>query len=192
MNENRVRKPAQQGNTLYLAIAGLGVGLWCLLSHEWADEKKYFVPSQLTDSGEIRDGRDMNRNRRIIGGVFLSVGLYCTYCLVRKKSTIFATRDSDPEVILQVVPTMPPALDARSVAGGATVEFVISTEGHVTDARVFYATHPEFGEAALSAIRQWKFKPALHKNVPLALRALQSVEFTPEGLINLNQGSFRA
>ncbi len=60
-----------------------------------------------------------------------------------------------------VIPIYPHELEAERLVGSATVRCHIDTSGKLVETRVVAATHPAFGEAALAAVRQWQFGPAV-------------------------------
>src|SRR5947209_5755539 len=68
--------------------------------------------------------------------------------------------DHPPVVIIHPNPIYPMDLRRARVSGEAQLQFVVTTEGDVVDAKVLSATDKRFGEAALEAVRQWKYKPA--------------------------------
>ena len=63
-------------------------------------------------------------------------------------------------------------LRRRKVEGSVQLMFVVNEEGKVVDASVENATNPEFERAAMDAVRQWKFEPAVRsgKKVPCRMR----------------------
>ena len=75
-------------------------------------------------------------------------------------------------------PVYPAALAAKGEMGGAIVELLIDADGHVKNATVLRASHPEFGEAALAAVKQWEFKPAMKDGVPGESRWRLAISFT--------------
>jgi len=58
-------------------------------------------------------------------------------------------------------PVYPAALASQGLVGSAKVKCRISAQGDVMSAEVVEASHPLFGEAAVAAVRQWKFAPAI-------------------------------
>jgi len=52
--------------------------------------------------------------------------------------------------------------------GSVQVEFIVEADGGVTRATVKDGADPAFGEAALAAVQQWKFKPAIEEGAPVA------------------------
>lgn len=105
--------------------------------------------------------------------------LFSTAAALASGSPLFAREEARapepiktvaPEPIRTVAPEHPPRLFAARIGGDAEVECLVSAEGMVTEARVLSATRPEFGEAALAAIRQWQFRPAVRDGQPVAVR----------------------
>lgn len=67
----------------------------------------------------------------------------------------------------QKAPVYPAKLKAEGVKGEATISFVVSPAGDVVSTSVMRATQPEFGEAAMAAVREWKFKPGIKDGKPV-------------------------
>jgi TonB family protein len=74
-----------------------------------------------------------------------------------------------PKAIREVEPDYPFRLQSV-LTGNAVVVFTVLTDGTVADAAVVEADDVQFGEAALAAIRKWRFKPATIKGVPVECR----------------------
>lgn len=92
-----------------------------------------------------------------------------------------------PEATRTVAPEHPPELLARKVAGEAEIECVVGVDGRVSEARVASASQPEFGEAALAAVKQWEFKPGRKDGNPVAMRVTIPIEFQVPGEHPLEQ-----
>lgn len=67
--------------------------------------------------------------------------------------------DEFPRPTAQVQPLYPLAMRFDGVFGEAVISFVAAADGNVVDATVASATDPAFGEAALAAVKNWKFTP---------------------------------
>jgi len=65
-----------------------------------------------------------------------------------------------PRRLVNVPPTYPPEAIKARITGVVTIEAVISTQGDVSDARVVSGV-PGLDDAALEAVRQWRFTPTL-------------------------------
>ena len=64
-----------------------------------------------------------------------------------------------PKALVQPMPAYPLALLPRKVAGTAVVRFYVDEDGRVRLPEVIQATEPEFAEAALAAVKQWRYEP---------------------------------
>lgn len=82
-----------------------------------------------------------------------------------------------PERVTYVSPVYSPiALTAR-VQGLVIVEAIIDNEGRVQDARVLRTDSPLLNESALTAVRQWTYKPTLLNGVPVSVVMTVTVQF---------------
>lgn len=74
-----------------------------------------------------------------------------------------------------------PAYPAEAIAakseGRVLVEFVVEADGSVSRVKVKQSSDPRFDEAALAAVRQWKFKPGVDEKLPVAMAMVCPVEF---------------
>ena len=67
-----------------------------------------------------------------------------------------------PKALAQAMPNYPAALRAKPIEGQAKVRFFVDEEGRVRLPEVIEATTPEFGDAAIAAVSQWRYEPPLH------------------------------
>jgi TonB family protein len=84
-----------------------------------------------------------------------------------------------PTVLQAVDPGYPRALLERSVTGEVTVDFYIDEEGTVRMPSLVNPQHPDLASAAIAAIRQWKFSPALANGKPVLVHVQQTFRFNP-------------
>lgn len=68
-----------------------------------------------------------------------------------------------PRPLAQPMPAYPVALQSKAVEGSAAVRFYVDQEGRVRLPEVIEATTPEFAEAALAAVVQWRYEPPQHR-----------------------------
>ena len=76
-------------------------------------------------------------------------------------------------------PIYPPMAKSERIEGAVIVRYSVSVDGRVINARVDSA-QPEgvFEEAALTAVRSWRYNPALKDGVPVAVdNVLSTVRF---------------
>ena len=72
----------------------------------------------------------------------------------------FAVADGEAIPIVRVAPVFPEQALARGVEGRVLVEFDVSEVGTVENARIVaYEPSSVFNEAALRAVRQWRYNP---------------------------------
>jgi len=77
---------------------------------------------------------------------------------------VVAWRDlaSSPRRVHSPNPVYPATLRVLRTTGSATVNYIIDMSGAVRVPAVIAADHPEFAEAAIAAIKQWRFEPISH------------------------------
>jgi TonB family protein len=66
-----------------------------------------------------------------------------------------------PKALTQTMPAYPSSLQKRAIEGEAKVRFYVDEQGHVRLPEVIEATTPEFGDAAIAAVSQWRYEPPL-------------------------------
>jgi TonB family protein len=88
--------------------------------------------------------------------------------------------DTAPTLIAAVAPIYPPAALQARVSGSATVSFSIDKSGVPVKITLTSASSPEFGQAALATVANWRYKPALLKGTPTEIGPLiQNFPFSP-------------
>src|SRR5258705_2429661 len=81
-----------------------------------------------------------------------------------------------PEAITKVAPAWPEG--SRESAGGTVmVQALVMKDGTVGDTKIV-GSLPGFDDAAMAAVRQWKFKPAMAKGKPVAVWVAIPVKFS--------------
>jgi periplasmic protein TonB len=82
-----------------------------------------------------------------------------------------------PEAITKVNPVYPDIAREASVDGTVMVQALVGRDGRVKDTRVVKSI-PMLDAAAIAAVRQWVFKPALSNNKPVAVWVAVPLKFT--------------
>jgi TonB family protein len=82
-----------------------------------------------------------------------------------------------PEAIRKVAPQYPEAARRGNVSGTVMVHALVGRDGRVKDTRVVSSIRM-LDAAAVAAVRQWVFKPALTKNRPVAVWVAVPIKFT--------------
>jgi TonB family protein len=86
-----------------------------------------------------------------------------------------------PRKIGGATPVYPADAKAAGEAGMVFVTAVIDALGNVADATVLRAASPRLGEAALDAIRTWKYQPTQVTGVPTPVSITIAVNFSLDG-----------
>jgi protein TonB len=81
-----------------------------------------------------------------------------------------------PVKIVDVAPVYPPLAIRARVAGVVTIDAVIGVDGRVTEARVLRST-ALLDNAALDAVRQWRYTPTLLNGVAVPVILTVRVDF---------------
>jgi protein TonB len=82
-----------------------------------------------------------------------------------------------PEAITRPSPEYPDLARSAGVDGTVMVQALVGKDGRVKDTKVVKSI-PMLDEAAVKAVRQWVFKPALSNNKPVAVWVAVPVKFT--------------
>jgi protein TonB len=81
-----------------------------------------------------------------------------------------------PKVIHREAPVYPQEARARRIIGTVRVEAVVDKQGNVINPRVIQG-HKIFWDAALGAVKGWKFKPATAQGQPVEQTVQIQLEF---------------
>jgi protein TonB len=82
-----------------------------------------------------------------------------------------------PRKIVRVPPRYPPTAQAARVEGLVALEAVIDAAGRVNDVRVVHSI-PLLDQAAIDAVRQWRFIQTLLNGEPVSILLTVTVRFT--------------
>jgi protein TonB len=97
-----------------------------------------------------------------------------------KIQDLFDIKDLDqiPQATYQPAPQYPYEMKRAGVTGRVEVGFIVDTSGNVRDAYVIKSSSPEFEEAALQAIRKWRFRPGKKGGKVVNTKMKQPLSFT--------------
>lgn len=87
--------------------------------------------------------------------------------------------DGPPTVFFGPTPDYPAKLGKSKISGEVKLQVRIRPTGAVIDATIVSATEPAMGEAALTAVRQWRFLPRIKNGKPVETVAVIPIAFTP-------------
>lgn len=83
--------------------------------------------------------------------------------------TVPSMCDEPPVLVAADAPRYPAAALANGQSGQAEVHIFIDTSGSTADAKLLSATAPEFGNAAMTAVKSWRFQPARKAGVAVPI-----------------------
>jgi TonB family protein len=97
-----------------------------------------------------------------------------------KKATEFVTA-TELEITHYVSPEFPSAARAHALSGWVDLQFMVLTDGSVSDISVIGADPAgSFEQSATDAVRKWKYRPILRDGQPINQRARVRVRFALE------------
>jgi protein TonB len=82
-----------------------------------------------------------------------------------------------PQRIVYVQPVYPSIAQSAGIEGRVVIEAVVGLSGEVTNVRVVKSVR-FLDEAALAAVRQWRYTPTLLNGTPVSVLLTVSVDFT--------------
>lgn len=88
-------------------------------------------------------------------------------------------KDAAPQPMIGPVAEFPASLLKQRTKGEALVAIRITRKGAVADPQVLQATDPAFGDAALAAVRLWRFLPRVENGQPVETSVNVPFHFEP-------------
>lgn len=82
-----------------------------------------------------------------------------------------------PEAVEKVMPVYPAPARVSGVEGTVMVQALVGADGLVKDTRVVKSV-PGLDDAAVTCVRQWRFKPGLSKGAPVAVWVAVPIKFS--------------
>lgn len=93
----------------------------------------------------------------------------------------FAQSKIDPPVpVRTVAPEYPDDLRKDGAIGIVVIKCTVDEHGNVVDPEIEKSTNKGFDDAAMSAVKRWKFKPARQDGNPVARRVSIPIKFSLE------------
>jgi protein TonB len=81
-----------------------------------------------------------------------------------------------PKVIVQVLPKYPPLARETHVQGQVQIDAVLDEQGNVIEMKIV-SGHPLLYQAALDALKQWKYEPTYLNDRPIAVQLIVTINF---------------
>jgi protein TonB len=94
--------------------------------------------------------------------------------------TVYTKVDVNPVPVKTPPPDYPLNLKREGTSGLVAVAVVIDETGVVTSCSVSKSSNPDFDEAALAAVKKWKFKPAQKEGVAVKMKVTIPIRFAIE------------
>lgn len=116
-----------------------------------------------------------------IGGVSSPTGLGAGSAVGGSQSKGSGASFSQPSGGYQVLPRYPESARRKGIQGITEIKIHVLSDGSVAEVVVARsAGHPELDEAALEAVKRWRFEPARRGAEPVAIWALIPIRFRIE------------
>ena len=83
----------------------------------------------------------------------------------------------EPKKIKDAKPVYPPLAQTAKISGIVIIEAIIAKDGSIRDAKILRGM-PMLNDAALEAVRQWRYTPTTLNGVPVEVVMTVTVNFT--------------
>ena len=90
----------------------------------------------------------------------------------------------ESKLIYKVDPVFPDAARAARISGIVILQITVAAEGNVLEARVLRG-HPLLHQAAVEAVRQWRYSPTMLNGEAVPVIATVSLPFHPSGVLSV-------
>ena len=87
--------------------------------------------------------------------------------------------DSAPQLLTGASPRYPYPAGALAQPASVRVQFVVNTDGSVSDVKTLTTTSKDMAGEVERAVKQWKYRPAMKNNQPLKVILQQQFDFKP-------------
>jgi protein TonB len=84
------------------------------------------------------------------------------------------------DLLRKIVPTYPPLAKSARIQGTVVLQAMISKAGTIENLRLV-SGHPLLAPAAIEAVRQWRYRPYILNNDPVAVETQITVNFSLAG-----------
>ena len=84
------------------------------------------------------------------------------------------------KIVTKVNPEYPADLKQQGVTGSVIIRAIISKTGDILNAQVINTVHPGLAQAALDAVKQWRYQPTLLNGHPVEVITTVTIGFELE------------
>lgn len=109
--------------------------------------------------------------------VFWGTALFTETSLLQAGADESTVADGPPKPVVWIYPIYPRAYLLEGKEGWSKILFKVNRNGKVEKARIDEASDPAFGDAAVQAIREWRFRPQMRDGHPESARLRQPFRF---------------
>jgi len=136
-----------------------------------APDVSYQTPEEWVDSQTTFTDRD---GAESLGPIFID-----TRTIEDEEPAVgtFVAYEEAPVAIQNPAPVYPEMARAAEVEGTVVLLVLVNKEGRVAKAQVV-SGHPMLDEAALAAVRNWVFRPAMQQHRPVTVWVRQAIRFS--------------
>ncbi len=110
----------------------------------------------------------------------LALSLFAGSLAVATVSAQEAAFDVRPVPVKTPPPEFPSDMQRQGISGVVAVRVVIDEKGAVEECSVSKSSHAEFEQAAVTAVKNWKFKPASKGGVAVKVSVVIPIKFSQE------------
>lgn len=87
--------------------------------------------------------------------------------------------DTAPQLLTGASPRFPYPAGAQPQPASVRVQFVVNTDGAVSDVKTLTTTSRDMATEVERAVRLWKYRPAMKNNQPMKVILQQQFDFKP-------------
>lgn len=107
----------------------------------------------------------------------ISIGIATVLAFGLKTPLVAKEKLTPPVLVEKVNPKYPPDAKTEKIQGTVKVDAVIDAEGKVVEAAASESPDARLSQAAVDAVKQWKFKPALKDGKPVKAKSTVTINF---------------
>jgi protein TonB len=112
----------------------------------------------------------------VLGGILSNKAVAPPPAAKAKVPVRIGGRVRPPRALLKTAPDYPALAKSARIQGDVQIDATIDMEGNVIDVRVVNG-HPLLYNAALNAVRQWKYEPTYLNDEPVPIEMNVTVSF---------------
>ncbi len=122
----------------------------------------------------------LNMNIKSFLSKTVALGLIAGSLAIANVSAQEAAFDVRPVPVKTPPPEFPSDMQRQGISGVVAVRVVIDEKGAVEECSVSKSSHAEFEQAAVNAVKNWKFKPASKAGVAVKVSVVIPIKFSQE------------